>query len=160
VSENDVTLTLNLNSSLVKADIENLRKQAEAVTKEWAQERRAIIMSVQQTISYINRAVSMYRQVLQLMDANIDPFFSALLGMVTSTVSMMLSVATALTSSIVGAPLGAYVGAIAIGLNIATTAKLMRDKMESERYTRQAITRVNDLRARFTAVTSPFGAGF
>lgn len=60
----------------------------------------------------------------------IDPFFDALLSIVSATVSLMLSVAAGLAATGIGGPAAAVVAGIAIGLNILTTAKLIASKIE------------------------------
>ena len=57
-----------------------------------------------------------------------DPFFSALIGMVLSTTSMLISSATVLTATVLGAPVGAIIFGLAISFNILTLGKLIADK--------------------------------
>jgi len=141
VSDN-IVIDLTVDDSQVQFTIDQVAERSKEVVSQWAIARQDILHSMQGTMSVINRTIMYARQVLQIVGATIDPFFSALLSMVTSTISMMLSVATALAATGVGIPAAAYMAAIAIGLNIVTIAKLVRDEIETKRYMRENILRL------------------
>lgn len=127
----DITVGLIVDTVQAQLAIQDIVAQGEAATKDWARKRQMIISGIRQTMSMISSLMSSFRQAMSLIGQQIDPFYSALIGMVISTVSMLLSIGAGLaaTGPIAGAA-GAVVIGIAIGLNILTTAKLVADQLE------------------------------
>lgn len=100
------------------------------LVKEWGETRREIIHGVREGFMMVNSLISSYRQVISLMGTTIDPVFDAMVAMLSATVSMMLSIATAYKATLVLSPLGAVVTAVAIGLSILSYSNLMRGQFE------------------------------
>jgi len=124
----DVTITIGVDDSEANASIEAVKAKADAVVKDWAEKRRELLSQIRDAFGYVQSLISSFRSVMSLFDTQIHPFYDALLSIVTSTVSMMLAIATALAAGVVTSPFAAVVAGIAIGLNILTTAKLIADK--------------------------------
>ena len=65
---------------------------------------------------------------MSLLGQQIDPFFSSLVSMVIATTSMILSAATVISGTGIGATIGAYMFAVAMTFNLITLGKLVADK--------------------------------
>jgi len=127
----DVTVGIVVDSVQAQLAIKDIMEQAAAATKEWKTRRAEIISGIRQTMTMISSLMSSFRQAMSLIGEQIDPFFSALIGMVLSTVSMLLSVATGLAATgPIGSAAAAVVLGIAISLNILTTGKLIADHLD------------------------------
>lgn len=123
-----VTIFLDVNTQDANASIEEVEARADAVTKAWRLKRVEIIQSVRETISLISSMISTYQQFMSVIGAQVDPFFSALIGMTLSTISMMLSISASLALTGVGAYAAFIIGGIGIGLNLILMAKLIAEK--------------------------------
>ena len=126
----DITVGLIVDTVQAQLAIQDIVAQGEAATQDWARKRQMIISGIRQTMSMISSLMSSFRQGMSLIGQQIDPFFSALIGMVISTVSMLLSVGVGLVGTGIGSAAGAVVIGIAVALNILTTAKLVADQLE------------------------------
>ena len=124
----DVTINVLVNSTQAEAEIKAIQAKADAVVKDWATKRSILMSQVRQAFTYVQSLMSSARMALSLFGDQLSPFYDALFGIVTSTVSMLLAIATAFASGVVTSPFAAVVAGIAIGLNILTTAKLVADK--------------------------------
>ena len=126
----DITVGLIVDTVQAQLAIQDIVAQGEAATQDWARKRQMIISGIRQTMSMISSLMSSFRQGMSLIGQQIDPFFSALIGMVISTVSMLLSVGAGMVGTGIGSAAGAVVIGIAVALNILTTAKLVADQLE------------------------------
>ena len=126
----DITVGLIVDTVQAQLAIQDIVAQGEAATQDWARKRQMIISGIRQTMSMISSLMSSFRQAMSLIGQQIDPFFSALIGMVISTVSMLLSVGAGMVGTGIGSAAGAVVIGIAVALNILTTAKLVADQLE------------------------------
>ena len=141
----NVTVGIVVDSIQAQLAIQDIRAQAEAATRDWKSRRQEIMSGIRQTMTHISSLMMSFRMAMSLIGQTIDPFFSTLIGMVISTVSMLISVGTGLVGTGIGAAAGAVVIGIAIALNILTTAKLVADQVE--------------IKADFTALREAFGGG-
>jgi hypothetical protein len=115
------------------ADIEEVDKQMDAVAEEWKIKRQVIINGIRQSLSAISSMMSSFTQAMNLVGAAIDPFFSSLIGMVTSTVSMMLGISAGLASTVVGSSVAVVIASIALYMQGILFAKLVIDKINTTR---------------------------
>ena len=126
----DINVSLIMDTVQAQLAIQDIVAQGEAATKDWARKRQMIISGIRQTMTMVSSLMSSFRMAMSLIGQQIDPFFSTLIGMVISTVSMLLSVGAGLVGTGIGAAAGAVVIGIAVGINILTTAKLIADQLE------------------------------
>ena len=125
-----VTFSVNVDTSAAQLELTTLMTMTDKAVAEMVKARQKIIAGVRQGMYMVNSLISSYRQAMSLFGQTIDPVFDAMLTMLTATVSMMLAIAAAYTSTIALAPLGAVVAGIAIGLNILSYAKLVQSQAE------------------------------
>lgn len=123
-----VTIGLEVDSSQASAELSAIQQRADKVTREWAVNRNTILRQIRESYTMISSLVGSFRQAMSLFNAQIDPFYDALLNVVMSTVSMLISAASTLASTGIGGAAAAVVMAIAISFNILTTAKLIEDR--------------------------------
>lgn len=119
-----------LDASESFSEIDKLMNMLDAAAKRAHTVRQEVIRGVREGFRMVNSLLSSYREAMSIMGQTIDPFFDALLSIVAATVSLLLSVATGLLATGVGGAAAAVVAGIAIGLNIITTANLIRSKIE------------------------------
>ena len=141
----NVTVGLVVDSVQAQLAIQDVMRMSKEATEKWKADRQTIMSGIRQTMTHISSLMSSFRMTLSLIGETIDPFFSTLIGMVISTVSMLLSVGVGLVGTGIGAAAGAVVIGIAVGINILTTAKLVADQLE--------------IKADFTALREAFGGG-
>lgn len=112
------------------AEIKAVRDAADQQVRDWKIQRNTILRQIREGFTLISSLMSSARQAFSVFGGTIDPFFSALIGMVLSTASMLISAATVLVGTGVGAAAGAVIFGLAVGFNILTTIKLIKDKAE------------------------------
>ena len=126
----DVTIYIRTDTTDIDASIEETAAKADEVVREWATQRRTILSQVREAFSMINSLISTFRGYMSIIGAQIDPFFDVILGMISSTISMLVAVATAYYATVILAPWAVVVSAAAAGLAVVTFAKSMSDKAE------------------------------
>ena len=131
VSEDRVTIYIDVDSTDANTSIDDVKEKADAATREWRMRRLEIIQGIRETISLMSQAWGTFRQFVSLVGGQIDPFYGALIGMTLSTISMMLSLASALSTTVVGVPYAIILGAVAIELNVLMMGKLIKDKLDT-----------------------------
>jgi len=127
-----VTIYIGADTTEAEADIEAVKAKADAVTKQWKIDRAVLVQQVREGFTLISQMWGTFRQAMSLFGQQIDPFYSALVGMVMSTTSMLISSATTLSATILGAPVGAILFGLAVSFNILTLAKLVADKQATD----------------------------
>ena len=128
MSSPPVTVGIVVDSIQAQLAIKDVMDQADAATRDWQSRRAEILSGIRQATTLIASLMSSFRQAISLIGAQIDPFFSALIGMVLSTVSMLVSIGVGLIGSGIGGAAGAVVLGIAIGMQVLTIAKLTADQ--------------------------------
>ena len=123
-----VMIFLGINTDEVDASIEATQAKADATVAFWRRSRQEILSGIRNTMTMLSTMMSSFRVAMSIIGAQIDPFFSALIGMTLSTVSMMLSLSAALAVTGVGFSAAMLLASIAVGLNIALMGKLINDK--------------------------------
>jgi len=124
----DVTIRVHVDTTEVESSIAATQAQADAAVKEWRMRRMEIIQGVREGLTLISSMMSSFRMAMSLLGQQIDPFFSSLVSMVIATTSMILSAATVISGTGIGATIGAYMFAVAMTFNLITLGKLVADK--------------------------------
>ena len=150
-----VTIDLIVDTTSAEASIDRVMGLADRAVKDWREKRNNIIRGIRQTMGYINSLISSYRTAMSLIGAQIDPFYDALLSIVSSTVSMLLAISAAFIASGVGSAWGSVIAGIAIGLNIVSYVKLVAAKAE-------IMTNLAGIRERISYIDqrTPIGGSF
>ena len=125
-----VTFSVNVDTAAAQMELTTLMTMTDKAVAEMVKARQKIIRGVREGLYMVTSLISSYRQAISLIGGTIDPLFDAMLTMLSATVSMMLAIAAAYTSTIAMAPLGAVVAGIAIGLSILSWAKMMQSQAE------------------------------
>lgn len=125
-----VTFHVDVDTSTAQMELTTLMTMTDEAVKKMVEARQKIIRGVREGLYMVNSLISSYRQAVSLIGGTIDPIFDAMLTMLSATVSMMLAIAAAYTSTVAMAPLGAVVAGIAVGLSIVSYAKLMQSQAE------------------------------
>ena len=126
-----VDITVAVHTEEADASIEATKAKADATVEQWRLDRMEIIQGVRESITLISTMMSSYRQFMSIIGAQVDPFYSALIGMTLSTISMLLSLSAVLALTVVWAPVAVVIASIGIGLQIATLVKLIKDKADT-----------------------------
>ena len=120
-----VTFSVDVDTSAAQLELTTLMTMTDDAVKKMVQARQEIIRGVREGLFMVGSLLSSYRQAISLIGGTIDPFFDAMLTMLSATVSMMMAIGAAYTSTIAMAPLGAVVLGIALGLSISSYGLLM-----------------------------------
>ena len=130
MSEWTLSYALVADSAEGFAEVKALQDAINEQARQWKIDRNTLLREVREGFMLISSLMSSFRQAMSLIGAQMDPFFSALVGMVLSTTSMLISAATVLTGTGIGAAVGAVLFGLAIAFNLLTLAKLVADKEE------------------------------
>ena len=162
VSEGSVSFAITADVTDAFGSIAELQDKIDQQASDWQIARNKLLREVREGFMLISSLMSSFRQAMSLMGAQVDPFFSALVGMVLSTTSMLISAASVLTGTGIGAAVGAVLFGVAIAFNILTTAKLINDQEWIQEGFRSMIWELRADTARLAAQgpRTPFGVGF
>ena len=159
VSEGPVTIPITADTTGAFASITELQAAIDQQARDWKIQRNTLMRQLREGFALISSLMSSFRQAMSLIGAQIDPFYSALIGMVLSTASMLISAATTLALTGIGGVAAAVILAIAISFQILTTAQLVSDQFEiGEAFS--AMKQELFARPRTATGRQPFGVGF
>lgn len=150
------SMDFTVNTKDANMSIDEVMRRGKQAMTEWERTRKQIMMGIRITMNTISMMMSSYREAMSLIGMNMDPFFSALIGMVVSTVSMLLAVSTALAATGIGAAAAAVTLSIAIGLSVVTVGKLVADKA----ITMGIMDRLETRMRHFESQRTPIGGSF
>ncbi len=128
----DITIFLGMNADAAFRTVAEVKAKIDEMTEKAKIARALVIQQIREGFFLISTLMSSMRQAMTLFGQQIDPFFSALVGMVLSTTSMLISSATALSATVIGIPVGAILFGVAISFNILTIGKLIADKEKTD----------------------------
>lgn len=111
------------------AEAKKAQEAIDAVVKDWRQQRQEMVSQMHEIGTGINLLVRGIRTVAEATGTVLDPMQNALLGLVSSTTSLIISTAVALTTASLGILVGVGLGlsAFAYGMQISNTIKIMAD---------------------------------
>ena len=127
-----VGVFIDVDSAAATAEIAAIKAKTDEVVRQWKIDRTILIQQIREAFTLISQLMSSFRQAMSLFGQQIDPFFSALIGMVFALTSMLISSAAVLKATILGAPVGAIIFGLAVAFNILTIGKLLADKEASD----------------------------
>ena len=123
-----VTVGIGIDTTELDAGLDGAMARVDAVVKAARLARQEVLRDVRIGLNAISGMLANYSQAMSLLGLQVDAFYGALIGMVLSTISMLISISAAIAATGVGIPVAAYIMAIAVGLNIAAIGKLLADK--------------------------------
>ena len=127
-----VTIFLGIDADEAFQEIAAVKGAADEQARLWKIQRNTILRQIREGFTLISSLMSSARMAFSLIGAQIDPFFSALIGMVLSTASMLISAASTLALTGVGGVAAAVLFGLAIGFQVVTIAKLIADKERTD----------------------------
>ena len=133
MSEGSVTFAITADTTEAFASITELQAAIDQQARDMRIHRNTLIRQLREGFTLISSLMSSFRQAMSLIGAQMDPFFSALVGLVLSTTSMLLSASTTLAMTGIGGVAAAIILGLAISFNILTLAQLADDKFEISR---------------------------
>lgn len=154
MSFNAVTISIGVDTTEGNVAVDALQAKIDRQQGEWKQARIQIMNEIREVSRGINMLFQSIRLAVAITGQSIDPVFSALMSIISGTVSLMLATAAALATSVILAGVGVALGAAALGLQLGQTAKLIIErKMVSDRL-RNIEARI----AKYAAIGSSGGA--
>jgi len=131
MSEPPVQQKVIVDTSDPEAKLNRVKALALEAVQKAKEARRKVMQQVSLALTSISSMMANFSMVMNLLGQQSDAFFSALIGMTLSTISMLISVSIALAATGVGAGAAAIIGAIAVALQTVVIAKLIVDKVHS-----------------------------
>ena len=123
----DVSIGLSVDTTAADMSMDEVKAKADALTRKWKIDRNTLMREIREGFMLISSLWSSFNQAMRLFGQQVDPFYGALIGMVLSTTSMLLSAASTLSATVIGIPLGAILFGVAISFNILSMGKLLAD---------------------------------
>ncbi len=130
MSEGSIEWALVADSSDGFAKVKSLQDAINQQARDWQIQRNKLMREIREGFMLVSSLMMSFRQVMGIIGAQIDPFFSALVGLVLSTTSMLISSATVLAATGIGGVAAAIMFGIAISFNILSLAKLADDQFK------------------------------
>ena len=111
------------------SQVATTQEAIDAVVKDWRQQRQQMVSEMHEIGTGINLLIRGIRTVAEATGTVLDPMQNALLGLVSSTTSLLISTAVALTAGSLGILVGIGLGlsAFAYGMQVASTIKIGAD---------------------------------
>lgn len=153
----DVVIGIHGDATPFNAEVEEAKKRKDALVRQWKIDRNTLMRQIREGFTMISSLVASFRQAMSLFGQQIDPFFSALIGMVLSTASMLISASTVLAMTGIGGAVAAVLFSVAVSFQILTIGKLLADKIETEGILDRLLYDFSQIQ---TQVTTPRGVGF
>ena len=149
MSADPLLIFLGLETSEAEAKLQRLKVIADEVVKKAKEARAQVMREVRIAMNAISIMLTNFTQAMSLIGFQADAFYTALIGMVLSTISMLMSVSAALAATGFGAAVAGYVMAIAVGLQVVAIAKLTIDKIHSSGLWAQIVQSAGEASYRF-----------
>ena len=128
----DITIGISADATEAFQEIQAVKAAMDEQTRDWKIQRNTILRQIREGFTLISQLMSAMGQAFTLFSQQIDPFFSALIGMVLSTASMLISSATTLALTGIGGVAAAIILGIAVSFQILTLGKLVADKEKTD----------------------------
>ena len=128
----DITIALMTDATQSFAEIKAVKDAHDEMVREHKIARNTMLRQIREGFTLISQLMSAMGQAFTLFSQQIDPFFSALIGMVLSTASMLISSATTLALTGIGGVAAAIILGIAVSFQILTLGKLVADKEKTD----------------------------
>lgn len=150
MSEFTVSGALMLDMEQAWAELRAFKEAADKQTLQWKVDRNTLLRQIREGFTMISSLMASFRQMMSVFGQSVDPFFSALIGMVLAMASLLISSATTLAATVVGGPLAAIIFGLAVGFQIIAIGKLVADKQKTDDIIgsmMQAISKTGESRA-------------
>ena len=125
---NDVTLSIVLDQTQLNTGLAEAMVKIDAAVKAAKEARRKIMQDISQATGAISTMMTSYSQIMNLLGMQADAFYAALIGMTLSTISMLISIASALAATVVGIPASVVIMGVAASVNLLVLGKLIGEK--------------------------------
>ena len=124
-----VTIALNIDSTDADTELSTLQERIDAQVDDWRIKRQMIINQLQEINRGISLVMQSVRMAVRVTGGALDPIQSALLALIGSTTSIIITTAVALAMSSFGLLIGVSLAlaAFAYGMNLSQTAKVIAD---------------------------------
>jgi hypothetical protein len=155
----DVVIGISGDASQYNAELEAAKAKKDALVREWKIDRNTLLRQVREGFTMISSLMSSFRQAMSIFGQQIDPFFSALIGMVLATASMLISAATVLAMTGIGGVAAALIFGLAVGFQILTIEKLLVDKAATDDWMGQIQRELRRLQENRGPQRTPIGGG-
>jgi len=157
----EVLINIAIDSTEAEMDMSILQGKIDQQVREWRMQRQVIVSQLHDLSRGIGLLIRGIRLVAEATGQTLDPMQNALLGLVSSTTSLIISTAIALTVGSLGLLTGVALAmsAFAYGMEIAHTIKLLADFAALRATIDGVKTRLTNLEIART-FTAQFGVGF
>jgi len=125
VSEAPINISILFDMTQADAQLRDMQNKIDAQEQAWRQKRLELIREIQHVSHAINMLYQGLHIVVTVAGDALNPFFAALASVISSTVSLMLTTAAAITAGSMGtlAYIGAALSAAAIGISLGVAVR-------------------------------------
>lgn len=123
----DVSVHVTMDDSDIQAKLAKNQGAIDAQAADWRSKRNQILLEMSSINMGISMMVQSIRMVARITGQTLDPIQGALLGMVTSTASLMVAMATALATTGIMAGAALILAAAAWSMQVGQTIKIYED---------------------------------
>lgn len=113
MSSERFTLFIDANFAKAKAEAQEFREAIDELGEDWQKTKQTIEREAQGILRTISSMISLAQNVIEQMGFILDPFGSYLVGLIDITITTLLQMAVAASSTVIGAPLGVTIAAAA-----------------------------------------------
>ena len=107
------TLFVDLNTSKAKAEAQAFKESIDRLGEDWKKVKQTVEREAQGILRTISSMIDLAQNVIQGMGVILTPFEEYLVGLIDITVTTLLQMAVAASSTVIGAPLGVTIAAAA-----------------------------------------------
>ncbi len=155
----EVNIIIKSDSTQVRKDVVDVESKVDTVVSFWASARAAITREIATTMRNITSLISTFKSVISAMGLTLDPWWNAMLTLVSATISALFAISFALTASVVGTGVAPFVAAAAAALSIFMVGKMAADLGRITAEMASVNRQITLLEERVPQVAPPFGGG-
>ena len=113
VSSDRFTLLIDVNTSKAKSELVEFKEAIDRLGADWQQTKQTIEREAQGILRTISSMIDLAQNVIEQMGFILTPFQDYLVGLIDITITTLLQMAVAASSTVIGAPLGVTIAAAA-----------------------------------------------
>ena len=113
VSSDDFTVWLNLNTTKARAEYQEIKRDIETLGVVWNETKDLIRREHTAILRTMGTLVNIAQNMFERMGFVLDPFQEYITGLISITITTLLQMSIAASSTVIGAPLGVTIAASA-----------------------------------------------
>ena len=153
----DVIVSVGADDSQLQAVLANSESKIHEVGQKSLEMRNQVMRDVRTGMGMVSTLMSAMHIATRILRLQLNPFQTALLSLIGTTVMTMQSVAAAMSTTVVGIPAALIISSAAMGLQIGVSIEIFNEMNKAKMTTMQISENTANARAEIRSVISGLG---